>query len=76
MTFIENSMIFIENSMWKKGDYVWYDRNNGGSSWSLLMNNELDINTLRQECAVGHIKWTAHILERMQERNIVSQVNK
>ena len=36
----------------------------------MLMNNELDIKTLRQECAVGHIKWTAHILERMQERNI------
>lgn len=30
----------------------------------------MDINMLRQGCAVGHIKWTTHILERMQERNI------
>ena len=34
------------------------------------MNNELDINILRQLCAAGHIKWTSHIFERMQEHNI------
>ena len=34
------------------------------------MSNELDIKTVRQECAAGNIKWTAHVLERMQERNI------
>ena len=34
------------------------------------MDDELSIEFIRQECAIGHIKWTTHILERMQERNI------
>ena len=34
------------------------------------MNNELDINVLRQACSSGQIMWTTHTLERMQERNI------
>ena len=32
--------------------------------------NDLSIELLRQECIAGNIKWTTHILERMQERNI------
>ena len=34
------------------------------------MSNELVITELNKECTAGHIKWTAHTLERMQERNI------
>ena len=34
------------------------------------MSDFLDIEVLSQECNAGHIKWTAHILEKMQERNI------
>ena len=34
------------------------------------MNTELNINTLKQACTSGQIKWTTHTLERMQERNI------
>jgi len=30
----------------------------------------LDIQSIRQECNVGNIKWTTHVLERMQERDI------
>ena len=31
---------------------------------------DLDIEKIRQTCADGRIKWTAHTLERMQERGI------
>jgi len=34
------------------------------------MNDELNIADLRQKCLAGQIKWTAHTLERMQERKI------
>jgi hypothetical protein len=34
------------------------------------MDNGLNLELIQQECAVGQIKWTTHILERMQERNI------
>ena len=34
------------------------------------MDNELDINILKQACSSGQIRWTTHTLERMQERNI------
>ncbi|MCL2080979.1 MAG: DUF4258 domain-containing protein [Oscillospiraceae bacterium] len=34
------------------------------------MDDGLNINIIRQTCAAGHIKWTAHILERAQERGI------
>ena len=34
------------------------------------MSDELSITELKQKCVVGQIKWTAHTLERMQERNI------
>ena len=34
------------------------------------MSDELSITELRQKCEAGQIKWTAHTLERMQERNI------
>ena len=34
------------------------------------MDNAIDIEILRKECVAGNIKWTVHILERMQERNI------
>lgn len=30
----------------------------------------LDISELKQKCNTGHIKWTVHTLERMQERSI------
>ena len=30
----------------------------------------LDLEALRNKCDAGHIKWTVHILEKMQERNI------
>jgi len=34
------------------------------------MNDSLDIEVLRKECNAGHLKWTAHTLEKMQERKI------
>jgi len=34
------------------------------------VSNQLNIGILRQLCNSGQIKWTAHILERMQERDI------
>ena len=34
------------------------------------MSDFLDIELLSRECSEGHIKWTAHILEKMQERYI------
>ena len=34
------------------------------------MSDFLDIDLLSRECSAGHIKWTAHILEKMQERSI------
>ena len=34
------------------------------------MDNGLNIEFIRQECSAGHIMWTTHILERMQERDI------
>ena len=34
------------------------------------MDDMLDIETLKQECDAGRIKWTVHILEKMLERNI------
>jgi hypothetical protein len=34
------------------------------------MTDGLDISKIRQVCDNGHIKWTTHTLERMQERNI------
>ena len=37
---------------------------------AIVKNNELDIRLLQHECVAGRIKWTTHILERMQERNI------
>jgi len=30
----------------------------------------LEIETIRQLCELGAIKWTAHVLARLQERNI------
>ena len=35
-----------------------------------LSTTELSTTKLCQECLEGHIKWTAHTLERMQERDI------
>jgi hypothetical protein len=34
------------------------------------MSCEIKISDLSRECAAGHVKWTAHTLERMQERDI------
>ena len=34
------------------------------------MSDFLDTEVLAQECNAGYIKWTAHILEKMQERSI------
>ena len=34
------------------------------------MSDFLDISELVRECDAGHIKWTAHTLGKMQERNI------
>ena len=34
------------------------------------MSDLLEIKVLRQKCDAGHIRWTVHILEKMQERDI------
>jgi hypothetical protein len=34
------------------------------------MEQDLDIEGLKHKCSDGHIKWTAHVLARMHERNI------
>lgn len=35
-----------------------------------MNDNDINIKLLKQKCAAGHINWTTHVLERMQERDI------
>ena len=36
----------------------------------IIMDDNLDIISLRKKCSDGQIKWSTHVLARMQERNI------